>query len=116
MGEWYDSLAKLKRHLPDDVLVLPAHNDCFYGLHARLDALKRGQDKALVRLRRTLEQPRRVVDMFGALFARPIDQSDAPLLSMATGEAVACVNYLMGRGEVARHYDDDGVAWYSMAK
>ncbi|MBC5767302.1 MBL fold metallo-hydrolase [Ramlibacter albus] len=114
MGEWYASLDKLKAQLPDDVLVLPAHNDCFHGLHTRLDALKRGQDKALTRLRRTLEQPKRVVDMFGALFARPIDQNDAPLLSMATGEAVACVNYLRGRGEIARHFDDDGVAWYSM--
>ena len=52
MADWLASLAKLKREVPDDVLVLPAHNECFRGLHARIDALARGQERALERLRR----------------------------------------------------------------
>src|SRR6185295_16769246 len=36
MADWYASLAKLRREIPDDVLVLPSHNECFRGLHARL--------------------------------------------------------------------------------
>ena len=51
-------LAKIKAAVPDDVLVLPAHNDCFRGLHLRIDALERGQETALRRLRRSLD-PRR---------------------------------------------------------
>jgi glyoxylase-like metal-dependent hydrolase (beta-lactamase superfamily II) len=47
MSNWLDSLAKLKREVPDDVLVLPAHNECFRGLHARIDALARGQETSL---------------------------------------------------------------------
>ncbi|MGE4239235.1 MBL fold metallo-hydrolase [Ramlibacter sp.] len=113
MSEWYASLAKVKAEVPDDVLVLPAHNDAFHGLHARLEALGRGQDKAFERLRRTLKTgPKRVIDVFGALFARPIDATDAPLLGMATGESTACLNYLIGRGEATRSLDEHGVAWY----
>lgn len=111
MADWYRSLASIKAQVPDDVLVLPAHNDCFRGLHARLDALRSGQDKAFERLRRTLAEPRRVVDVFGALFARPIDAADPPLLSLATGESIACLNHLVRAGEARRWLDGEGVAW-----
>ena len=114
MSNWLDSLAKLKREVPDDVLVLPAHNECFRGLHARIDALARGQETSLRRLRRSLAEPKRVVDVFGALFARPIGDGDVPLLGMATGEAIACLNHLIQRGEATRSFDVDGVAWYRL--
>jgi glyoxylase-like metal-dependent hydrolase (beta-lactamase superfamily II) len=114
MADWYASLAKIKREVPDDVLVLPAHNECFHGLHARLDALVQGQDRAMDRLRRMLGEPRRATDVFGALFARSIAESDVSLLGMATGESQACLNYLLHRGEVHRHFDADGVAWYRL--
>ncbi|KZC38559.1 MULTISPECIES: MBL fold metallo-hydrolase [Rhodanobacter] len=113
MSDWLASLDKLKREVPDDVLVLPAHNDCFRGLHARIDSLARGQDRALERLRRALVQPKRAGDVFSALFARGISESDVALLSMATGESIACLNYLMHRGEVTRAIGSDGVAWYT---
>ena len=119
MADWLASIAKLRREIPDDdadVLVLPAHNEPFRGLHARLDALERGQQVALSRLERTLrEKPRRAVDVFGALFGRPIEEANVALLGMATGESVACLNHLMHRGRVARDVDDAGVAWYRLA-
>lgn len=116
MADWYASLAKLKDEVPDDVLVLPAHNDCFYGLHARLDRLRRGQDRSLERLRHALGEPRRAIDVFGALFARHIGEADMSLMSLATGESLACLNYLIGRGEVKRELRDDGVMWYSLTR
>ena len=116
MADWYASLAKLKREVPDDVLVLPAHNECFRGLHARLDSLHKGQDRALERLRRALGgEPRRAVDVFTALFARPIAETDLNLLSMATGEGLACLNYLLQRREIDCEIDAQGVAWYRLA-
>src|SRR6218665_184444 len=57
MADWYASLAKVKQEVPDDVLVLPSHNECFRGLHARIDALKQGQDRAFERLRRKHRLP-----------------------------------------------------------
>jgi len=112
MSDWLASLAKLKHEVPDDVLVLPAHNECFRGLHARIDSLAHGQQVALDRLRRSLSEPKRAIDVFGALFARPIGEADVPLLGMATGESVACLNHLMHRGEIKRDIDGDGIAWY----
>jgi glyoxylase-like metal-dependent hydrolase (beta-lactamase superfamily II) len=117
MADWLASLDKLQREVPDDVLVLPSHNDCFRGLHARIESLRRGQATALDRLRRTLadDGPKRVVDVFGALFARRIDEADVPLLGMATGEAQACLNHLVQRGEAAAEADAGGVSWYRAA-
>jgi glyoxylase-like metal-dependent hydrolase (beta-lactamase superfamily II) len=112
MRDWLASLDKLKREVPDDVLVLPAHNECFRGLHARLDYLAATQQRALQRLSKSLTEPKRAIDVFGALFARAIGEADTGLLSLATGESLACLNHLMHRGEVSRQVDDNGVAWY----
>jgi glyoxylase-like metal-dependent hydrolase (beta-lactamase superfamily II) len=114
MQEWMESLAKIKREVPDDVLVLPAHNDCFRGLHARLDYLAASQERALDRLRKTLREPRRAVDVFVALFGRSIDETDGGLLSLATGESLACLNYLVYRNEARMELDANGVARYRM--
>ena len=111
MLDWMNSLAKLKREVPNDVLVLPAHNEPFRNLHGRLDDLRDGQERTLDRLRDSLREPRRVIDLFGALFARKVD-AHPMLLNLATGEAVACLNYLVRRGEVIAKEDDSGVVWY----
>ena len=109
LTDWITSLAKVKATVPDDVLVLPAHNDPFRGLHARIDHLIGGHERGLGRLQGKLQEPKRAVDVFGALFARPIGPD---LLGMATGEALAHLNCLMGRGLAVREPDADGVAWY----
>ena len=112
LHDWLTSLARIKTLVPDDVLVLPAHNDPFHGLHARLDRLVSGHQKGLTRLRRRLAEPRRVVDVFPMLFRRTIDDSN---LGLATGESLAHLNYLLARGEAVRTTDDDGVDWYRAA-
>lgn len=112
-SEWLASLDKLRREIPDDVLVLPGHNEPFRGLHARLDYLERSQHDALDRLRRALGRPRRTVDVFSLLFSRPI-RSEPHLLEVATGESVAHLNYLLHRDEAEMELDADGVAWYRM--
>ena len=112
MADWLASLDKLQREVPDDVLVLPSHNECFRGLHARIDRLRQGQANALDRLRSALETPKRAVDVFDSLFARSIAESNVALLGMATGESLACLNYLLHRGEIRRDVDADGIAWY----
>ena len=113
MSDWLASIAKIKAEVPDDVLVLPAHNEPFRGLHARLDYLAQGHHRSLARLLKTLDQPRRVIDVFGALFARAIDPAEGSMqLGLASGESIASLNYLLNRGELRREFDADGVAWY----
>ena len=111
LGDWTDSVAKLKDAVADDVLVLPAHNEPFRGLHARLDRLAAGQEEGLVRLRSMLTEPRRVIDVFKALFKRDIGD-DPQQWSLATGESLAHINYLIGRGEARVDSVTGGVVWY----
>ena len=112
MKDWLESLAKLKRLVPDDVLVMPAHNECFRGLHARLDYLAASQRRALVRLHRRLKEPQRVIDVFGSLFGRPVSEDNPSLLGLATGESAACLNFLRYRRLATYRVDDHGVGWY----
>ena len=115
MHDWLETLKKIKKEVPDDVLVLPSHNECFRGLHARLDYLAMAQERTMDRLRKTLKEPRRAIDVFVALFGRSIDETDGGLLNLATGESIACLNYLSHRGEITRQTDNDGVVWYQIA-
>ncbi len=109
LTEWLDSLAWLKRQIPDDVLVLPSHNEPFHGLHARLDALAEGHEKRLVRVLEELSIPKRAVDVFSVLFKRAIGLD---MLGMATGESLAHLNCLIVRGLATREFDESGVLWY----
>ena len=115
LGDWLESLAKLRASLPDSLLVLPAHGDPFRGLHARLDRLIGGHTKGLDRLLRSLAEPKRAIDVFGALFARPID-SMGDLLNMATGESLAHLTRLVMEGRARRWLDGEGVVrWQRVA-
>jgi glyoxylase-like metal-dependent hydrolase (beta-lactamase superfamily II) len=109
LTEWLETLARIKTLVPDDVLVLPAHNDPFIGLHARIDQLIRGHERGLDRLERLLAEPKRSVDVFGVLFARKIGPE---LVGMATGEGLAHLNCLIGRGRAMGKPDASGVVWY----
>jgi hypothetical protein len=116
MGDWLASIEHLRARVSDDVLVLPAHQEPFRGLHARLDALQAAQERAFARLRERLAPgPVRAVDVFEAVFNRPIGEHDSHLLGMATGEAVACLNHLRERGEVQREAGADGAWRYRLA-
>lgn len=110
---WISSCRKLINSVPEDVLVLPAHNEPFRGAHKRLDDLIRGHEVALKRLSQRLgQEPRRVVDVFPSVFGRAIGDD---VLSMATGEALAHLRCLVDRGEAVVTRDGQGVDWYSAA-
>jgi glyoxylase-like metal-dependent hydrolase (beta-lactamase superfamily II) len=110
LGDWLDSLERMKAVFPDELLVLPSHGEPFRGVQARLDALIRGHVTSLKRLERTLAAPCRAVDVFQALFARPVGDG---VRGMATGESLAHLNYLLRRGRASRSRDADGVDWWT---
>ena len=107
--EWLDSLAHLKSQVPEDVLVLPAHGKPFRRAHLRLDALIDEHHDGLQKLEELCREPRRAIDVFPALFRRPIDDRN---LIMATGEAIAHLNYLLAESRLIVETDADGVNWY----
>ena len=112
LGDWLTSLDHIKKDIPNDVLVLPAHNYPFHGLHARLVQLIDGHVDDLNKLHDLVSEPKRTIDVFSALFRRPITGN---LLSMATGEAVAHLNHLRATGRVTCQKDTKGVNWWSAA-
>jgi glyoxylase-like metal-dependent hydrolase (beta-lactamase superfamily II) len=109
LTDWLTSLARLKATVPDSVLVLPSHGEPFRGLHARLDHLIAGHERSLRRLQKRLAEPKRAIDVFGALFGRAIGPD---LLGMATGESLAHLNCLRARGIAACAPDSEGVLWW----
>ena len=113
LDDWLTSLARIRTLAPDDVLVLPAHNEPFHGLHARIDQLITFHEEALGRLEEMLAEPRRAIDIFGALFKRNITEA---VLGMATGESLAHLNCLLRRGVAVRERDASGVDWYRTAQ
>jgi len=108
------SIEKIRHAVPNTTLVLPAHNLPFKGLHERLDALARSVHTGLTQLLLALREPQRTIDVFGSLFARPIN--DPSLLFMATGESQAHLNHLIQQGRVVvDHVDSHQAAWYRAA-
>ncbi len=110
LSDWLNSCEKLKRELAEDVLVLPAHNEPFKGAQTRLQALIDGHEKSLRRLHKRLSEPKRAVDVFTALFGRTIDDE---VISMATGESIAHLNCLIGRGLARADLSEDGTLLYT---
>lgn len=110
LGEWLASIEKLL-HLPDDLLVCPAHGEPFRGLHTRLKSLRTEHEERLDRVTASLSEPKRAVDCFALLFNRKIGDEHR---SLATGEAVAHLRRLELDGR-ARREVRDGVHWYHAA-
>jgi glyoxylase-like metal-dependent hydrolase (beta-lactamase superfamily II) len=109
LRDFFDSIERLERLLPEDVLVLPAHGKPFRGVHARLEMLRKEHTERLETLLENGREPRRVVDVFADLFGRAINNNNR---IMATGEALAHLNYLVAKGDMLATPDDDAVAWF----
>lgn len=109
LADWFISMARLRDLLPEDVLVLPSHGRPFRGLHQRLEQLQNEHETGLDNLRDLCRTSKRAVDVFPALFKRDIKPDS---LIMATGEALAHLNYLQQRGELQFNLDDQSVGWY----
>ena len=109
LAEWMDSTLRLARILPDDLLVLPAHQSPFTGVHVRLNQIIDAHRMGLQSVYEFLTEPKRTIDCFPALFKREIGEK---LIGLATGETQANLNLLLARGNITRERDQHGVYWY----
>ncbi|KPF79646.1 MBL fold metallo-hydrolase [alpha proteobacterium AAP81b] len=104
LGDWLASIERL-RALDPALLVLPAHNEPFTGLHVRLAQLAADHADKLEKLAAFCAEPRTAYESFATLFRKPIGEND---LGIATGEAVAHLHWLEARGRVRRLTGGDG--------
>lgn len=105
LGDWLESIETL-RHIDPGVMVLPAHNEPFTGLHTRLDQLRDDHFDKLAKLTAFCAEPRTAFESFATLFRKPVGESD---YGIATGEAVAHLHWLEERGRIRRISDAAGV-------
>lgn len=106
LREWLNSHERFLEVLPEDALVLPAHNTPFYGLHHRLRFLIEHHEDHLIALEEAcLDSEPTAMDLLPVLFKRELDDS---LIGLAVGECLAHLNYLYHRGQLERRVDAEG--------
>ena len=110
LAEWMDSNARLLSILPNDLLVLPAHQNPFHGLHIRINQIIDSHRQGLQSVYDYVSEPKRAVDCFPSLFTREISDK---LIGLATGETLANLNLLLQRGNIRKNTDEAGVHWYT---
>jgi len=109
LQEWIDSCKHLRTLIPDNTLILPAHNEPFYGVSTRMTQLIDDHESGLAKLLELCTTPKRAVDTFPALFRAKITSGN---YGMATGESLSHLNCLIARGQLTRTRDADGIDWY----
>ncbi len=106
---WIDSCKKLKRTLPENTLICPAHGIPFVGAHRRLDKLISHHERSLDRLYDYCRKPVLATEVFSILFRRPINDNNR---IMSVGESLAHLNCLVRRHKMTRRINDAGQYTY----
>jgi glyoxylase-like metal-dependent hydrolase (beta-lactamase superfamily II) len=106
LARYLSSLAKLRKAVPSEELVLPSHNLPFLGLHRRIDALAAHHEARCSEVLAACEQPKTAMELLPTLFRRRLDRHQ---LGFALGEALAHLHYLMHQGVLQRVLGADGV-------
>jgi len=99
LQDWIEAHATMAARVPDSVLVLPAHQLPFYGLHARLQAVVDHHQERLSALLGLLQEPKTAQQITRELFNKPLDSFQNFL---AVGEVVAHLHYLLQQGRAKR--------------
>ncbi len=98
LKDWLESLQGL-RVVSDSVLVLPAHERPFYGLHHRLEQLTEHHQGHLDRLLEHMCEARTADELMRFMFPRVRSSFDVLL---ANGEVLAHLNLLLEEGRITR--------------
>ena len=108
LADWYESLRRFKE-FPDDTLLLPAHNIPFKGLNSRLDFLISHHDDHLLALEEACVEAKTAAELMSVLFKRKLDDSQ---MSMAIGECIAHLNFLIRLNKIERVMNQQGINYY----
>ncbi|MBL4907025.1 MAG: MBL fold metallo-hydrolase [Sneathiella sp.] len=112
LKQFLDSIEKFE-HLPGDILVLPAHNDVFTGIHNQLSFYKEHHAERLTRLKLACGSPKTAIELIPVLFDKKLGESD---MGLGIAEGLAHCHYLIGTGELERQVGKDGVWRFQSVK
>ncbi|MBP9712059.1 MAG: MBL fold metallo-hydrolase [Sterolibacterium sp.] len=112
LTDWLASLDRLSA-LPENTLILPAHERPYRGLHTRIAQLRGHHAAQLDALRRVCTTPVTAYEASLQLFPHRRSKMDD---MMALGECLAHLNHLCVRGEVKILVSDLGIAQYGLAE
>ena len=101
---WLESHEKFKAALPDEVLVLPAHNEPFYGVQSRLQELIDHHEDRMLILEENCVEPQVTIDLLPLLFKRELEGHS---MYMGLGECIAHLHCLMSRRRIERTLIDN---------
>tara|TARA_B100000959_G_scaffold197408_1_gene206502 strand:+ start:4098 stop:5135 length:1038 start_codon:yes stop_codon:yes gene_type:complete len=110
LGDWFDSLEKVKQSIPDDVLVLPSHGYPYQGAHKRIEAILRNHREKLEKIYSYTDDPKNVFELFPVLFESKINKHNQVL---AVGETMSHLNYLVAENRLVRSIDENGLYLFS---
>ncbi|MDD2868594.1 MBL fold metallo-hydrolase [Neomegalonema sp.] len=111
VARFLESLEDLRGEVPDETLVLPGHEQPLTRLHGRLEDLAAHHEARCVVVREFCgREPLSVAELTPLLFTRPLDPHQK---SFAFAEALAHVNHLVARGEMA--WVEKGEVWKAKA-
>jgi len=102
LADYLASLSSLST-LHNETIVLPSHGRVFKGLQERTRTLKEGHHKSLDQLRDFCQQTKSGLEVIEELYGNRLSLFN---LSLATGEAMAHLNYLIAIGDISRSGDD----------
>ena len=112
LRDWLASCARFRELLPPNLLVLPAHESLYQGVHERLTALIDWHEIALEKLYDLCATPKRAVDVLPALFKSEVTVNS---FFPATGESIAHLHCALERRILSVEEDEKGVAWWCQA-
>jgi glyoxylase-like metal-dependent hydrolase (beta-lactamase superfamily II) len=117
LGAYLETLDRVKKLVPDDVMVLPSHGVPFTGLHRRIDALKDHHERRLAKLRGVLAaagKPLSPYDAMRGLFShRMIDRPSD--IFFALGETLAHLIYDAKSGAISG-METDGFSFFQASE
>ncbi len=105
LGRFLASLARMRRELPPETLVLPAHGLPFTGLATRIDELEAHHADRLELLVSACDQSMTAAELMTVLFPRSLD---AHQTMFALGETIAHLNHLQQAGRLRSERDAGG--------
>lgn len=104
LADWFEGLESLQ-NLPESTLVLPSHNDPFYGLHKRAHELRLEHLQLLKKVKLACKDKLTVAEIARVIYERKLNNFT---LLLALGEALAHAQYLYEKGELVRNESEDG--------